>query len=92
MRNYAKTLHKIFKQHVFWIFVSIASEDICWHCLREAILTNLQNIMFYEEIRIKQCFFYLSFCPLKILYNSKFIIMAMSLEMNAVLVTRFPEP
>ena len=26
MRNYAKTLHDIFKQHMFWIFVRIASE------------------------------------------------------------------
>ena len=33
-------------------------------------------------------FFYLSFCPLKILYNSKFIIMATSLVTNAVVVTR----
>ena len=36
MRNYAKTLHNIFKQHMFWIFVRIASE--------EAILTYIQNI------------------------------------------------
>ena len=38
--------------------------------------------MFYEEIRIKQGIFYLSFCPLRILYNSKFILMAISLETN----------
>ena len=44
--------------------------------------------MFYEEIRIKQGVFYLSFCPLNILYNSKFIIMATSLGTNAVVVTR----
>ena len=54
--------------------------------------------MFYEEIRIKQgFFFYLSFCPLKILYNSKFIIMVTSLGINAVVVTKVhcnkvPEP
>ena len=32
MINYAKILHNIFKQHMFWIFVRIA------------ILTNIQNI------------------------------------------------
>ena len=42
-----------------------------------AILTNIQN-MFYEEIRIKQGLSYISFSPLRILYNSKFIIMATS--------------
>ena len=26
MRNYAKTLYKIFMQHMFWIFVRIASD------------------------------------------------------------------
>ena len=26
MKNYAKSLHEIFKQHMFWIFVRIASE------------------------------------------------------------------
>ena len=42
--------------------------------------------MFYEEIRIKQgC--YISFCPLRILYNSKFMLMATSLGTNVV-VTR----
>ena len=44
--------------------------------------------MFYEEIRIKQGFSKISFCPLRILYNSKFIIMATSLGTNAVVVTR----
>ena len=44
--------------------------------------------MFFGEIRIKQGLFYLSFCPLKILYNSKFIIMATFLGTNAVVVTR----
>ena len=38
--------------------------------------------MFYKEIR------YIPFCPLRILYNSKFILMATSLETNAVVVTR----
>ena len=44
--------------------------------------------MFYEEIRIKQGLSYISFGPLRILYNSKFIIMATSLGTNAVVVTR----
>ena len=79
MRNYAKTLHKIFKQHMFWIFVRIAS-------LRHS--NKYSKHILYGEIRIKQGLFYLSFCPLKILYNSKFIIMATSLGTNAVVVTR----
>ena len=70
MRNYAKTLHKIFRLHRFWIFVRIASD------------------MFYEEIRIKQGLSYILFCPLRILYSSKFIIMATFLATNAVAVTR----
>ena len=44
--------------------------------------------MFYEEIRIKQDLSYIPFCPLRILYSSKFIIMASSLGTNAVVVTR----
>ena len=43
--------------------------------------------MFYENIRIKQGLPYISFCPLKILYNSKFILMATSLGTNDVVVT-----
>ena len=57
---------------MFWIFVRIASE---------AILTNIQN-MFFEEIRIKQDFSYISVCSLSILYDSKFILMAMSCRCN----------
>ena len=44
--------------------------------------------MFYEEIRIKQGFSYISFCPLRILYNNKIIIMATVLGTKAVFVTR----
>ena len=44
--------------------------------------------MFYEEIRIKQGLSYISFCPLRILYNNKLILMATSLGTNAVKVTR----
>ena len=44
--------------------------------------------MFNEKIKIKQSLSYISFCPLRILYNSKFISMATSLETNAVVVTR----
>ena len=40
--------------------------------------------MFFEEIRYD-----ISFCPLRILYNSIFIIMATSLGTNVVVVTRF---
>ena len=52
-----------------------------------AILTYSKH-MFYEEICIKQCLSYISFCSFRILYNSKFILMATSLERNAVVVTR----
>ena len=44
--------------------------------------------MFYKEIRMKQDLSYMSFYPLRILYNGKFIIMATSLGTNAVVVTR----
>ena len=44
--------------------------------------------MFYQEIRIKQGLSNMSFCPLRILYNSQFIIMATSSGTNAVVVTR----
>ena len=44
--------------------------------------------MIYEEIRTKQGISYISFCPLRILYNSKFIIMATFMGTNAVVVTR----
>ena len=44
--------------------------------------------MFYKEIGIKQGLSYISFCPLRFLYISKFIIMATSLRTNDVVVTR----
>ena len=44
--------------------------------------------MFYEDIRTKQDLSYISICLLSILYNSKFILMATSLETNFVVVTR----
>ena len=44
--------------------------------------------MFYEDIRIKHGLSNILFCPLGILYNSKFIIMATFLGTNAVVVTR----
>ena len=40
-----------------------------------AFRTNIQN-MFYEEVTTKQDFSYMSVCPLSILYNSKYILMA----------------
>ena len=48
--------------------------------------------MFYEDIRIKQGPSYISFCPLRILYNSKFILMATSLGTNVVVVRRVHYP
>ena len=44
--------------------------------------------MYYEKIRINHGLSYISCCPLRILYNSKFIIMATFLRTNAVVVTR----
>ena len=44
--------------------------------------------MFYEEIIIKQCLSYISFCSFRILYKSNFILMATSLGTNAVVITR----
>ena len=49
MRNYAKTMHNIFKQHMFWIFVRIASE--------RGDSNKYPKHMFYGEIRIKQGLF-----------------------------------
>ena len=68
-----------------------SSSNICFGYVLESPQRGDSNKypkhMFYEEIRIKRGFFYLSFCPLKNLYNSKFIIMATSLGANAVVVT-----
>ena len=44
--------------------------------------------MFYEEIMVKQCLSYISFCPFRILYYSKFVLMEMSLGTNVVVLTR----
>ena len=44
--------------------------------------------MLYDEIRIKQCLSHILFYPLRILYNSKFFIMATVLGTNAVVATR----
>ena len=53
MRNYARILHRIFKQHMFWIFVRIAYK--------------YPKHMLYEVIRIKKSISYISFVPLRIL-------------------------
>ena len=51
-----------------------------------------QKQLFYEEIHVitKQEVSYFSVGPLSIRYNSKFILMEMSLGTNAVIVTRVP--
>ena len=83
---------KNFKQHMFWIFVRIASFNICFGYLLESPQWGDSNKypkhMLCEEIRIKQGLCYVLFFPLRILYNSKFILMATALETNAVVVTR----
>ena len=48
------------------------SSNICFGYLVEAILKYPKH-MFYEEIRIKIGLSNISWCPLRILYNSKFI-------------------
>ena len=48
----------------------------------------LKHIALNHFIRITQGLSYISFCPLRILFNSKFTLLATSLETNAVIVTR----
>ena len=81
MRNYAKHCIKSSSNICFGYLLELPQRE---NCPREAILTNIQN-MFYEEIRIKHG---IPFCPLRILYNSEFIIMATFLGTNDVVVTR----
>ena len=44
--------------------------------------------MFCEGIKTKRYLSYILICSLSILYNSKFILMAASLESNTIIVTR----
>ena len=68
------------------------SSNICFGYLLESPYWGDSNKytkhIFYEEIRIKQGPSYISFCPLRILYNSKIILIATPLGTNAVVVTR----
>ena len=52
------------------------------------LLDKYPKHMFYGEIRTKQYLSDISICLLSILYNSKFILMAMSLGTSAVVVSR----
>ena len=65
--------------HIFWIFVRIAQ----W-----GDSNKYPKHMYCEKIRINHGLYYISFRPLRILYKSKFIIMAISLGTNAVVVAR----
>ena len=55
---------------------------------------NFKQHIFWIFVRIalnkktKQGFSYILFCPLRILYHSKFILMAISLGTNVIVVTR----
>ena len=80
MGNYAKTLHKIFTQHMFFLYLLESPQ--------RGDSNKYPKHMFYEEIRIQEDLSYTLFCPLRILYNSKFIIMATFLGTNAVIVRR----
>ena len=68
------------------------SSNICFGYLLESPLWGDSNKYpkhrFWGEIRIKQGLCYISFCPLRIPYNSRFILMAIFLETNAVVVMR----
>ena len=69
-----------------------SSSNICFGYLLESPHRGDSNKypkhMFYEEVRIKQGLSYILFCPLRILHNSKFIIMATFMGTNAVVVMR----
>ena len=69
-----------------------SSSNICFGYLLESPQRGESNKypkqLFYEEKRIKQGLSYILFCPLRILYNSKFILIVTSLGTNAVVVTR----
>ena len=60
--------------------------NICFGYLLESLYWGDSNKcpkhMFYEEIWMKQCLSYISLCPLKILCNSEFVLMATFLETN----------
>ena len=73
MRNYAKILYKIFKQHMFWIFVRIAISKI--YALRGN--RNKTRPFFFIILSIKDS-----------LQQQKFIIMAIFLGTNVVVVMR----
>ena len=68
------------------------SSNICFGYLLESPhwgdSSKYPKHMFYEELRIKQGLSYISFCPLRILYNSKFILMTKSLGTNVVVVMK----
>ena len=68
------------------------SSNICFGYLLESHQKGDSNKypkhMFFEEIRIKQGLSYMLFCPLRMLYNSKYILMATSLGTNAVVITK----
>ena len=81
IRNYAGTL--LFN----------TSSNICFEYLLElphwCNSNKYPKHTFYEEIKIKYGICCISLCSLRILYNSKFILMAISSGTNAVVVTRF---
>ena len=68
------------------------STSICFGYLLElpqwGDSNNIQNICSTRKIRIKQCLSYIWFCSLRFHYNSNFILLATSLETNAIVVTR----
>ena len=66
-----------------------SSSSICFGYLLESPRGDSNKYpkhMFYDKIRIKQGGSYISFCRVRILYNSKFIIMATFLGTSVTLL------
>ena len=81
------TINQKCKRTLYLMLQETYVSDICWNRLNEMIL-KISKLTFYEEIRRKKSLSYISFCSLRILYNSKFILMPTSFGTNAVVVTR----
>ena len=64
---------------MFWIFVRITTGDSNKYPKHICSMRGNEN---------KKDLSYISICSFSVLYNSKFVLMAMSLGANAVIVTR----
>ena len=78
IRSRDNNLSQIMQEYCIWYFIETYISDICYN----------PKHMYNEKLRINHGLSYISFCPLMIRYNSKFIILATSLWTNAAIVTR----